>query len=72
MVRKSMEVKRRKIWQSGGNLIISLPRDVVRHYSLAAGDEVDAYCFDHKLIVDLKTAGKPKPFVAPVEVETAA
>jgi hypothetical protein len=64
-------IKKRKLWYQSGNLIMSIPREVIRHFKLEPGDEVDTYCFDNKLIIDLNTAGKPKPFVTPAEVEAA-
>jgi hypothetical protein len=62
-----MEIKKRKMYWVGGNLVIGLPREVIRQFGLESGQEIDTYCHDNKLIVDLSTAGKPRPFVTPAE-----
>lgn len=57
-----MELKKRKMWMNGGNLVIAIPRELARHFKLVAGNEIDTYYYDNKLIVDLTSAGEPRLF----------
>jgi hypothetical protein len=55
-----MLIGKRKTWAVGGNLVVSIPRDMTRHFKLEPGNEVDTYFEDGKLIFDLASTDKPR------------
>jgi antitoxin component of MazEF toxin-antitoxin module len=64
-----MYTKRVKLRDNGGNLVLTIPRDLVRHFGLAAGTAYDIFCDNRQLTVDLTSAERTKLFDAPAKVE---
>jgi hypothetical protein len=60
---------KRKTWAVGGNLVVSIPRDMTRHFKLEPGNEVDTYFEGGKLIFDLATANKPASWKQEAEAQ---
>jgi hypothetical protein len=68
-----MLLGKRKTWAVGGNLVVSIPRGMTRHFKLEPGNEVDTYFEDGKLTFDLASNNKPaswKKEAEPPEQET--
>jgi antitoxin component of MazEF toxin-antitoxin module len=61
--------KRIKVREIGGNLTLTIPRDVGDHFNIAKGDSIDVYCYDQKLVVDLMSIERSKLFDSPTKVQ---
>jgi hypothetical protein len=70
--------KRIKVREVGGNLTMTIPRDVGLHFKIVRGTELDMFYQDEKLIVDLTSGQRSRLFdtsakgVEPAVAETTA
>jgi antitoxin component of MazEF toxin-antitoxin module len=59
--------KRIKVREIGGNLTMTIPRDVGLHFGIVRGTELDVFCQDEKLIVDLTSGQRSRLFDPPAK-----
>jgi hypothetical protein len=64
--------KRMKVREIGGNLTMTIPRDVGDYFKIVRGTELDVFCEGQRLIVDLTTAERTKLFDPPPRVPELA
>jgi antitoxin component of MazEF toxin-antitoxin module len=67
-----MYIRRLTLRQGGGNLCITIPRDLVRGLNLIQGDQFDVAYENGKFVVDFSTGKQTKLFGPPAAPEPAA
>ena len=63
-----MYTKRVRVRLSGGNITLTIPRELARHYDLTPGQAFDLVCDGNKMVVDLTSVERTKLFDQP-EIE---
>jgi antitoxin component of MazEF toxin-antitoxin module len=62
-----MHSRRLKLRENGGNLVLTIPRDIRRYLGIEVGSDVDIHYDSQKLIVDLTSFKRTKLFDPPAE-----
>jgi hypothetical protein len=70
-----MYTRKMKLNNYGGNVRLTIPRELARHFNIGDGDQLILTCENGKLVVDLTNVERFKPFnpadVSPKAVEAA-